>query len=72
MQSKPCLILRSPLPPHRYCAWNEDGRLIAHRTNYFALQLEVSFKDYAPVPANSRLGRTILDKMAFLNVRNHR
>lgn len=62
--TKPCLILYSSLYD-RYEAYNEDGRRICHHANYDDCQIKASLYGYHPtdVPHNSRLGKTILDKI---------
>lgn len=61
--NKPCVIVYSKTHL-RYEAFNEDGRLLAyHYMTYHLLSLMVESMDYEPIPLNSRLGRTILDKI---------
>lgn len=62
---KPCIIIRVPsaLFGQSYSAWNEDGRMIVQALEWNAVNKRVLALGYTPVPVNSRLGATILDKV---------
>lgn len=57
----PCLILPASSVP--FAAWNEDGRMIQWSDSWHKLDQLVRRFGYDPVPANSRCGRTIMDKI---------
>lgn len=59
--TSPCLIIRAPCRP--YTAWNEDGRYLARSRSFAELDAHMRRFSYSPVSPNSRLGRTILDKI---------
>ena len=64
---KPCIILWSKLHK-RYEAWNEDRAKVARfdyidQTGYKAVHMSLVNHDYEIIPLNSRLARTILDKI---------
>ena len=58
---KPCLIVRKP--DQSFSAWNEDGRWLATACSYSALVDVLTKAGYEQVLLNSRLGRTIMDKI---------
>lgn len=62
---KPCIIItRQGFATLAYRAFDEDGDQVSMTTyNYNQLVVTLRHKGYSPVPLNSRLGRTIQDKV---------
>jgi hypothetical protein len=61
---KPCIILRSRRGiDDVFAAFNEDGRRVHRSSLYVALVAECHLQDYEVAPLNSRIGRTICDKL---------
>ncbi len=59
---KPCIILRAN-PGHGYSVFNEDGRYVVSFFNYLNCANYAMGQGYTIVPHNSRVGKTILDKI---------
>lgn len=61
--SKACIIVYSK-SHHRYEAFDENGSQIGYSPmTYHMLSLAAEAHGFEPIPLNSRLGRTILDKI---------
>lgn len=60
---KPCIIKWNSAH-QRHEAFNEDGREVAYsHISYRMLEFDMQEREYEVVPLNSRLGRTIQDKI---------
>ncbi len=64
---RPCIIVKSNnLSAGRdrgFTAYNEDGRYLIEFLDYYCLGRYLNGQGYDVVPHNSRVGRTILDKI---------
>lgn len=58
---KPAVIIRDTL--HGYILYNEDGRPVVSLRGYNNLEWMAKERGYTVVPLNSRVGRTIQDKI---------
>lgn len=60
---KPCIVVPVYGRHQEFVAYNEDGRLIIRFQHYLNVVKYVLGQGYVQVPLNSRIGKTIMDKV---------